>query len=286
MIENYDKLFPDIRDDTQSKLRQAQMVMLRILKIVDHICRKHDIEYWLDGGTLLGAVRHKGFIPWDDDIDIGMMRDHYDKFIKVCHHELPEYIFLQTRQSDGYYNITIPLKLRDTKSLFVEVFEEKNEKYHQGIFVDIFPYDFLPDNKFKRKFIKTFIKKLCKIQRAILTPHKTYTSDTQYKILKHFFNLETLDNWISNAIKNTNKKYNNIIGFGLESSLTRIYRQKEFYPLTELEFENCKFLSPKNYDYYLKSTYGDYMKLPHKKGQEPKHSTTIIIDKQKYNEQN
>ncbi len=273
---NYDELFPDMRDSLSNNLKQAQIVMLRILKVIDHICKKHNIEYWLDGGTLLGAVRHKGFIPWDDDIDLGMMRDDYNKFIKISKQELPEDMFLQTRESDSYYNITVPLKIRDTKSLFVEEFETIEENYNQGIYVDIFSYDFLPKNAIKRKLLKRTIKKISKIIRAKLTPNKTYTNDLLYKTLKYFFSLKMLQKLVDNAIVKTNKNNHEIIGFGLDSSLTRNYIAKEFYPLIRLEFEGCKFLAPNNYDYYLKTTYGDYMKLPPKDKQKPKHSIALI----------
>jgi len=74
---DFDTLFPDNRREGENVLRQAQLVLLRMFKIIDYLCRKHDIPYWMCSGTLLGAVRHKGFIPWDDDLDISMMREDY-----------------------------------------------------------------------------------------------------------------------------------------------------------------------------------------------------------------
>ncbi len=78
---NFTQLFPDNREDGETPLRQCQLVMLRMLKIFDFLCAKHQIKYFLIGGSLLGAIRHKGFIPWDDDLDVAMTRDNYTKFL-------------------------------------------------------------------------------------------------------------------------------------------------------------------------------------------------------------
>ena len=101
---DYYDLFPDNRADADTPLRQAQLVMLRMLKIIDYICRKHNLSYWVCSGTLLGAVRHKGFIPWDDDLDICMIREDYEKFTQIAPLEFPKDIMLQTRESDPNYD--------------------------------------------------------------------------------------------------------------------------------------------------------------------------------------
>ena len=80
----------------QAHLRECQLKQLAILEVIDHVCKANGIEYWLDGGTLLGAVRHGGFIPWDDDIDIAMRKDDLERFIEVAQKQLPEHLFLQT----------------------------------------------------------------------------------------------------------------------------------------------------------------------------------------------
>lgn len=98
-----------------SDLRRMQMKMLDILTEVDKICKKHDIPYWLAGGTLLGAVRHGGFIPWDDDLDIELMREDYLKLIPLLRKELPEKFVVQTNKTDKNYFLTFA-KVRDTQS--------------------------------------------------------------------------------------------------------------------------------------------------------------------------
>ena len=118
----------------------AQKVMLEILKEIHRICVDNNITYWLTAGTLLGAVRHKGFIPWDDDCDVAMPREDYDKFLKIAQKFLPETMLLQTHETEPAY--TLPFaKIRKKNTLLIETGETGEENYHHGIFVDIFPFD-------------------------------------------------------------------------------------------------------------------------------------------------
>ena len=119
-MTDFQSIFPDIRETGETPLRQAQLVMLRMLKIIDYICRKHDLRYWLCSGTLLGAVRHQGFIPWDDDLDICMLREDYNRFIQIAPLEFPTDIFLQTQETDPSYDyLPLPCKVRDKNSLII-----------------------------------------------------------------------------------------------------------------------------------------------------------------------
>ena len=118
-------------------LRKAQIREVEILIEVDKICRKHDIKYWIDFGTLLGAVRHKGFIPWDDDLDICMLSKDYKKFLEIASDELPEWLFIQNKSTDPSYRRSI-CKVRDLNSFFVEQYDDFSAPYKKGIFIDIF----------------------------------------------------------------------------------------------------------------------------------------------------
>src|SRR5688572_456201 len=146
-MANLEELFPDIRQEGSSRIRQCQLVMLRMLKIVDFLCARHNIEYFLSGGTLLGAIRHRGFIPWDDDLDIGMTRQNFEKFQQYAVPELPADIFFQTDETDpGYPSFHImEAKLRDKYSSY-----SKTKSWHNGLQIDIIVYDraYLPANFF------------------------------------------------------------------------------------------------------------------------------------------
>ena len=120
-------------------LRKAQLIMLDMLVEFDALCKRHQLQYWLDSGSLLGAVRHQGFIPWDDDIDISMPVEDYQQFLTIAQEALSSDIFVQTRQTDPHFKFDYT-KLRSNRARIVE-FHEKGRQvnYHQGVFVDIFP---------------------------------------------------------------------------------------------------------------------------------------------------
>ena len=135
-----EKLQNDLRakyNPEGSQLRQHQLRTLEILKIVDIICREHDINYWLSSGTLLGAVRHKGFIPWDDDVDIEMLRDDFKKFNEIIPQYLPENFKLQNHKTDKCYYWPFS-KVRDERYPIKEVCNtDIRYKYH-GVYIDVF----------------------------------------------------------------------------------------------------------------------------------------------------
>ena len=132
-----------------STLRKAQMRMLEILKIVDSIFSKHHIDYYLDGGTLLGAVRHGGFIPWDDDIDISVRREDFSRIKRVLQKELPDNLVFQDRFTDWNLPVLIA-KVRDKNSYYYEE-ECTNRLKEKGLFIDIIPMEKIPSWSWKQK---------------------------------------------------------------------------------------------------------------------------------------
>jgi phosphorylcholine metabolism protein LicD len=140
-------LFPeDRRLSPETNAKKVHSVILRMLKIFDVICSQYDIDYWLDYGTLLGAVRHRGFIPWDMEADVGMLRSDFDTFLERGVKHLPNDIFFQTKETDEAYlgpSPYIEAKLRDKYSNYT-TFAKGNPhcKWHNGIQIDIFIYDF------------------------------------------------------------------------------------------------------------------------------------------------
>lgn len=136
--------FPDIREKGKTNVEKIHLVLLRMLKIFDTICRKHDIDYWLDYGSLLGAIRYNNFIPWDSDIDIGMLSPDYYVFLEKGVQELPVDIFFQTAQTDAFYqreSIVVPAKLRDKYSSGCPVYHPRS---HNGINIDFYVYTMDP----------------------------------------------------------------------------------------------------------------------------------------------
>ena len=130
---------------TPQDSQRIKEIELEIFKVFLDIANKLDIKYYLIGGTLLGAVRHKGFIPWDDDIDVGLPRKDYEKFIAEAQKYLPDYYFLQTYETDPEYPLSFA-KIRDSRTTYLET-ALNNKKINHGVFFDIFPLDFYPENE-------------------------------------------------------------------------------------------------------------------------------------------
>ena len=131
-----------MRDITE--LEELHQIELDMLKEIDRICRRENIQYYLAGGTLLGAVRHKGFIPWDDDIDIAMARDEYERFLKVMKKERHPYLKIFAMEFDKEYQYTFA-KVVDTRTRLIE--EIGKDLPDMGVFIDIFPIDGLGNDR-------------------------------------------------------------------------------------------------------------------------------------------
>lgn len=243
-------------------LVEAKKIMLDILIEFDQICKKNNLTYWLDAGTLLGAIRHKGFIPWDDDIDVAMPRDDYNKFLKIYKKGLSSHLFLQTRESDPEFS-KYYAKIRNTNTLFIEKSEEEeNIKYNQGIFIDIFPVNYINT---KINHIYPFLRLL----GNLFTKNRFYIKYSNIDIYKYYIKI----------FNRLHGEKNNFIRKGPEivSRLKNI-EKKDIFPLKEVEFESLTFLAPYNYDKYLKEIYGDYMTLlPLEQREKYIHSHKIYI---------
>lgn len=265
-------------------LKDAQKLMVEILKEVHKICEKHNIRYFLDAGTLIGAVRHKGFIPWDDDLDVGMLREDYEKFLAVAKEELPKNLFLQTFDSDKNYDIyQVPCKIRYNNTLFIQKVIAENSNMHNGIYIDILPYDSLPKSRFiykiQRKISNNVIKSFVRMREIPqdLTL-KNRITHTFYEIIVNVFKDKGRQKLFDKLIKwnDINSPY---MSYGVDTPWDQyIYKKEDFFEINKIEFEGEYFYAPKNPDAILTELYGDYMTLP-KEEEREWHAKIIKIHK-------
>lgn len=272
-----------------STLRRAQLRMLEILKVVDDICTKHGIQYTLDGGTLIGAVRHGGFIPWDDDIDIALFRDDYDKLLKIMDTELSDeyYVLNLHKHEDCYFSIT-RVCLKGTK------FQHPNAlpySFNEGICIDIFPLDNVPNSHIKR-IIHHY---RCNLY-FILVLNSAFNFNPSNKVLSLIHSiiyhaLKTIPG-SKNLIKrfdNCLTKYNNKTNY--VTSLTSqvdflkfgkygFFDKRDFEPSKKIKFEDIEINIQENYDKILTTLYGDYMALPPE--EDRRNHSEYLVDFGKY----
>ncbi|MDE7208661.1 MAG: LicD family protein [Clostridia bacterium] len=261
-------------------LQQLKDIEIQLLLKVHKICEEQGLRYSLGGGTLLGAVRHRGFIPWDDDIDIMMPRPDYDAFISYCLSckEIP--FKIKSWETDKSY-VDLSAKIYDTKTLLVD----KNTCDYEdniGVFIDVFPIDGLANSykQAKKVFNSTSFKRALLVAAQWKKFFKSKTHAWYFEpfrlgmfILSRFVNKQKLFDKIQNKYKKID--FDKV---DFAAAVGGSYREKEileksiFTELIELSFENEKFHAISQYDAYLSSIYGDYMKLPPEEKRVSHHS--------------
>ena len=254
--------------------------MLNILIFIDKVCEKYCIEYWIDSGTLLGAVRHKGFIPWDDDIDICMMRDDYNKFLNIIEAELEENMEISNFFKSNNCEVTWTKIINNS----LRVKEKNSLNGYNYVFVDVFPVDYYQKN-FSNKVIKYLISKFI-IFSWVLSGKKTENINNNLVSL-----LEKVPINIRKKINNfqkyilryiLKKRFNDsdIVTYGYETPFLNKWKKEWIFPLKRVSFCNKKFYAPNNSHIYLSELYGkDYMKLPPEEKRISPH-IQIIEDKE------
>ena len=261
----------------EQPLRRLRLTQLEILKVVDRVCRENGISYSLYGGTLLGAVRHKGFIPWDDDLDICMIREEYDRFIKVWQSQKIENYMLENIDTNANFTQSFT-KIRKCNTAFVQPFET-NVRYHTGIFIDIFPFDRVAGGSFQRKmqklcacFYQLYVRaypdnnsKLLYMGTKVIlaiTPKRLYP-----KCVRFFYKKFT--------------KYNTCktlpcADFSIVRTMKNILPYDIFDHITELFFEDTNYMAFADWDVSLTTSYGDYMQLPPMEQRKAGHNPIFI----------
>lgn len=250
-----------------SRLREVQLRLLAILEEIDIICKRNNIPYWLASGTLIGAVRHGGFIPWDDDLDIEILYSDKKRFMEACQRELPEKYKLQCHKTDNSYCLNI-LKVRDLDSEILEMRRWGGKEYpvnykYNGYFVDIFtveksykpliwisriPIRILSLAQFKYKFSPKMLSLVYRLCEAV------------YAILRMLARIGPFGGYYYHS-------------YGSWFMSKRV--KSEMIPTREIKFEDGMYSAPNSCDAYLQRIYGDYMKLPDEKNMKPSHDVTL-----------
>lgn len=244
------------------ELRKLQMKILDIVKYIDKLCKEENIEYFLMYGSCLGAVRHKGFIPWDDDFDIGMTYDNYLKFLKVCDTKLDKTkYFLQNNETENNFYLSFS-KLRDINTTLIEE-TNKNIEMHKNVSIDIFPLSGYPTKKIQQNIFK--------LSRAFMLSANINVINNKilYRISRIIIKLlgkkRILKMTTQYCTKFDIKKSEYLCSFCDGDNIKlNLYKKEWLEKVKYVDFEDTKLPIPINYDKILKTTYKDYMKIPSK----------------------
>lgn len=263
------------------KLDKVQKILLGYLLEIDRICKKHEIKYFLAGGTLLGAIRHHGFIPWDDDADVMMLREDYEKFQKVAVKELPANIFMQLPETEkGNYNPFTKLRINNT--MFATEFTGHFMDMHNGIFFDVLSHDKTGNHKWSQKLhlMITMLSRSIVFNKWGNTDIKSggghpiickIVDKAKYLIPMPFAL------WVQNkALTFFQNRKSDYLYDGMGRNLKRgAFPAKWLEETVYVDFEGYQFPVPKEYDKYLTWLYGDYMQMIPVSSRRTSHSIVL-----------
>lgn len=242
--------------------QELKKVQLEILDVVADFCEKNNISYFLNAGTLLGSIRHKGYIPWDDDIDLGMMRPDYDRFMALFNQSNMRYKFYSIENNPDFY---YPFgKVLDTDTV---LYEPDKDGTKLAINIDIFVYDNVPDND--KTLLKMYkrrdnLRYLHTLRTANHQPHGNIVRRFCVRCMRKLLSIFP-ENYFVKKMMDNSKKYNkqDLETIGDFTGYSRLICGKSILcDVIDGEFENKTYKIPAGYDLWLKMVYGDYMQLP------------------------
>lgn len=265
---------------TREELRKVQLLQLQMAKEVKRICEKYQIKYFLDAGSMLGAVRHHGFIPWDDDLDIGFLREEYDRFIEIAPQELPEQYYIQNSNMDDNYGLVFS-KIRLKGTRFVENISQQNDSAKE-IFIDLFAYDNRSSNEVEARREAAQFRVLTHL---LLIKCKTYVWKGQgigkwfkffpFRIMALFYTRKSLCIQIDKlTAQHQGEKCEDVFVHDGTAAYYWYFPKAVLEELIMVSFEGELFPIPQKFNEYLTKAYGNYMEFP----SEEKRKTHNIIE--------
>lgn len=263
-------------DLANGQMNRLRSVELEILRRFIEACERMGLRYYILYGTLLGAVRHQGFIPWDDDIDVGMPREDYDQFVRCGQQYLPENLFVQTHLSDPEY-LNGFMKIRDDNTAYIETATRKR-KIHQGIFIDVFPmdyYDNFLDKPMKCWMLRLYLERL---RSELADTPRSFKAGCLRRILRFLYPST------QKVLDKREAMFRNTLPQSAYACPCGAWGLNEIKPTqvswygdgVMLDFEGIRVRAPKEYHMCLEAEYGDYMKLPPVEQRVAHHNATVI----------
>lgn len=268
----------------QEEMRKAQLEMLDIFA---DFCEKHNLVYYLSGGTLLGAVRHKGFIPWDDDIDVNMPRPDFERLLELTNHRLNDHIEIAAPLTKVSHAVSFP-RIYDTRYILHSSSKDGKAAYYTNLFVDIFPIEGLPSDmkKIRRHYV---LAKSCIMMRKLAYFKGVSGPMRKQKLLRYVMyplaKLTGYNVWNRLLLKLSLKyKYDECKLVGVTSgglhTLEEIIEREGYGKPVKVEFEGKLYNAPADTDKYLTNLYGDYMQMPPEEKRISHHTFTVYESKE------
>lgn len=273
-----DFLTEEIRNEfvVTTERKKIWVVLLDLMMVFDDVCKKHNLTYFLEAGSLLGAIRHKGFIPWDDDVDVLMPRKDYQKFLELSNEFSAPY-FLQTPYTDtGYFYSFAKIRNSNTTGL-TQMFAYQN--FNNGMWLSVFPIDNWDEVGGEERYAK--IKSLNMDNSTFMRMSNPNLSEKDRERVKNYCGRDPFDtikelDRIAQECNDRPTKYVTVGSTAVISYSRKLWYAEDFSSAVDWDFEDYKFPIPVGYDRFLKIMYGDYMKLPPVEQRGLHHGDTIF----------